>query len=99
MSEHFTDAQVDHADGTHEVEPTGHDDVDRVVASLDGLDGRPVSEHVAVFESAHDTAPQRPRRRGQRLLRRLSRSRAPRARAAPAAPGRRAGPPRTGPVA
>ena len=55
MSEHFTDAQVDHADGTHEVERTGHDDVDRVVASLDGLDERPVSEHVAVFESAHDT--------------------------------------------
>ena len=54
MSEHFTDAQVDHADGAHEFERTGHDDVDRVVASLDGLDERPVSEHVAVFESAHD---------------------------------------------
>ncbi len=37
-----------------EVEPTGHPDVDAVVASLAGLDGRPVSEHVAVFESAHD---------------------------------------------
>ena len=55
MSEHFTDAQVDHAVGTHDFDGTGHDDVDRVVASLDGLEERPVSEHVAVFESAHDT--------------------------------------------
>ena len=37
-----------------EMEPTGHPDVDAVVASLAGLDGRPVSEHVAVFEAAHD---------------------------------------------
>jgi hypothetical protein len=35
-------------------EPTGHPDVDAVVASLGELDGRPVAEHVAVFESAHD---------------------------------------------
>lgn len=62
MSEPFTDTQVDQFDRAPEVEPTdqvvaptGHDDVDRVVASLDGLDERPVSEHVAVFESAHDT--------------------------------------------
>jgi hypothetical protein len=55
VSEHFTDAQVDHADVTHDVDGTGHDDVDRVMASLDGLEERPVSEHVAVFESAHDT--------------------------------------------
>jgi hypothetical protein len=34
--------------------PTGHPDVDDVVASLRDLDGRPVSEHVAVFEAAHD---------------------------------------------
>jgi hypothetical protein len=33
---------------------TGHPDVDAVVASLEELDGRPVAEHVAVFESAHD---------------------------------------------
>ena len=35
-------------------DPTGHTDVDAVVASLEELDGRPVGEHVAVFESAHD---------------------------------------------
>ena len=28
--------------------------MDAVLASLDDLDGRPVAEHVAVFESAHD---------------------------------------------
>lgn len=28
--------------------------VDSVLESLDRLDGVPVSEHVAVFESAHD---------------------------------------------
>ena len=62
MSEYFSEAHVDQADGAHEVEPadqdvapTGHDGVDRVVASLDGLDERPMSEHVAVFEAAHDT--------------------------------------------
>jgi hypothetical protein len=32
---------------------TGHEGVDAVVASLDGLDGLPVADHVAVFESAH----------------------------------------------
>ncbi|NUR09958.1 MAG: hypothetical protein HOQ22_16065 [Nocardioidaceae bacterium] len=35
-------------------ESTGHPAVDEVVASLDGLGDRPVEEHVAVFESAHD---------------------------------------------
>ena len=55
MTEHFTYAQVAPVDDTHDVDGTGHDDVDRVVASLDGLEDRPVSEHVAVFESAHDT--------------------------------------------
>jgi hypothetical protein len=34
--------------------PGGHPAVDEVLASLDGLDDRPVDEHVAVFESAHD---------------------------------------------
>lgn len=33
---------------------TGHPDVDEVLGSLDALDDRPVSEHVAVFEAAHD---------------------------------------------
>jgi hypothetical protein len=35
-------------------EPTGNAAVDAVVASLDGLEDRPVDEHVAVFEAAHD---------------------------------------------
>jgi hypothetical protein len=35
-------------------EPTGHDEVDAVLALLPALDGLPVSDHVAVFESAHD---------------------------------------------
>jgi hypothetical protein len=36
------------------VELTGHDAVDEVLGSLDGLGGRPVGEHVAVFEAAHE---------------------------------------------
>ena len=35
-------------------EPTGHQGVDDVVASLDQLDDLPVADHVQVFESAHD---------------------------------------------
>jgi len=35
-------------------EATGHPAVDEVLRSLDGLDGRPVDEHVAAFEDAHD---------------------------------------------
>lgn len=33
---------------------TGHPAVDEVLRSLDGLDGRPVDEHVAAFEQAHE---------------------------------------------
>ena len=33
---------------------TGDARVDAVLASLDGLDERPVSEHAAVFEQAHE---------------------------------------------
>lgn len=33
---------------------TGVDEVDRVLASLEGLDERPVAEHVEVFEAAHE---------------------------------------------
>jgi hypothetical protein len=33
---------------------TGHPAVDEVLRSLEGLDGRPVDEHVAAFEQAHD---------------------------------------------
>lgn len=35
-------------------EATGNHAVDRVLHSLEGLQDRPVDEHVAVFESAHD---------------------------------------------
>lgn len=35
-------------------QPTGHPAVDAVLASLGGLGQRPVGEHVAVFESAHE---------------------------------------------
>lgn len=34
--------------------PTGHAAVDEVLESLDGLSERPVAEHVAVFEQAHE---------------------------------------------
>jgi hypothetical protein len=34
---------------------TGDDAVDAVVATLRGLDDLPVSEHVAVFERAHES--------------------------------------------
>ena len=40
--------------GAEPVVRTGHPVVDDVVASLAGLEDRPVSEHVEVFESAHD---------------------------------------------
>lgn len=33
---------------------TGVSEVDAVLASLDGLDDRPVAEHVEVFEKAHE---------------------------------------------
>jgi hypothetical protein len=42
------------SDGPSEPERTGHPAVDAVIASLDVLGTRPVSEHVAVFESAHE---------------------------------------------
>ena len=38
-----------------EVEGTGNADVDRVVASLGGLDDLAIEEHVAVFEQAHES--------------------------------------------
>jgi len=43
------------SEGHAAVELTGHEAVDEVLRSLDTLDGRPVDEHVAVFESAHET--------------------------------------------
>lgn len=56
---------VDHVDdvvdempdeGHRRVAPvtTGHPAVDEVLRSLEGLDGRPVDEHVAAFEEAHE---------------------------------------------
>jgi hypothetical protein len=48
------DDLVDRADATPGVEPTGHPAVDEVLASLQGLEERPSTEHVEVFESAHD---------------------------------------------
>ena len=41
--------------GPVEPETTGDESVDEVVASLRGLDDLPVSEHVAVFERAHES--------------------------------------------
>jgi hypothetical protein len=38
----------------HRAEPTGDPAVDGVLASLEGLESRPLAEHVAVFEAAHD---------------------------------------------
>jgi hypothetical protein len=35
-------------------EPTGVEEVDDVLASLQALDDRPVEQHPAVFERAHD---------------------------------------------
>ncbi|MGI9156017.1 MAG: hypothetical protein ACR2FG_05185 [Marmoricola sp.] len=35
-------------------QPTGHPAVDGALASLAGLEERPVGEHVAVFENAHE---------------------------------------------
>jgi hypothetical protein len=34
---------------------TGHPAVDEVLESLHGLEARPVSEHVAAFEAAHES--------------------------------------------
>lgn len=41
------------ADGTA-YESTGVEAVDQVLAAVAALDGRPVDEHVAVFERAHE---------------------------------------------
>ncbi|HSE10984.1 MAG TPA: hypothetical protein VLB29_20145 [Nocardioidaceae bacterium] len=39
----------------HDVELTGDEAVDGVLRSLENLEGTRVQEHVAVFESAHET--------------------------------------------
>ena len=58
MSENAPDPAAEEiADGAQEfAEPvrTGVEEVDEVLDSIDGLEGTPVDEHVAVFENAHD---------------------------------------------
>jgi hypothetical protein len=39
----------------NEANETGDPDVDAVVSSLNGLDDLPVTDHVAVFEQAHES--------------------------------------------
>lgn len=51
------DVLADEAEGfdtSYQVPETGHDGVDEVLRSLDGLDELPVDGHVAVFEQAHE---------------------------------------------
>jgi hypothetical protein len=50
MSELRDDAVVEQ----QRVEQTGDADVDAVVRSLSSLDDSPVSEHVAIFDRAHE---------------------------------------------
>jgi hypothetical protein len=40
----------------HDAEPvrTGLDDVDTVIAAVQGLEERPIEEHIGVFETAHE---------------------------------------------
>jgi hypothetical protein len=54
MSESWHEDAEPAQDAT-EPETTGEEAVDAVVASLRGLDDLPVSEHVAVFERAHES--------------------------------------------
>ena len=59
MSEYVPEASDDvvqdiEAGVAEEAVRTGVDEVDAVLESVEGLEGRPVDEHVAVFEDAHD---------------------------------------------
>jgi hypothetical protein len=60
MDEQHLDEQTPHPVGDGVTDrgagdrATGVGEVDAVLASLDGLAERPVSEHVAVFEQAHE---------------------------------------------
>jgi len=53
-----TDAAQEVAAGSQELAEddgrTGVEEVDDVLASTEGLEDRPVDEHVGVFENAHD---------------------------------------------
>jgi hypothetical protein len=51
----YGEPQVIEPAAAPDVESTGDPAVDAVVASLRGLDELPVSEHVAVFERAHES--------------------------------------------
>ena len=54
MSEQPTVTPTDPADQIDEAAArTGNEQVDAALASLDGLEERPVDEHVAVLEQAH----------------------------------------------
>ena len=52
--ESFPDDVLDEDTPARLAESTGHPAVDEVLRSLDGLDARPVDEHVAAFEQAHE---------------------------------------------
>ncbi|MGH3361261.1 MAG: hypothetical protein ACRDOM_02265 [Nocardioides sp.] len=53
MSEYTPEDPASAEGGTESIR-TGVEEVDAVLASLEGLDDTPVDEHVAVFEHAHD---------------------------------------------
>ncbi len=50
----MSETSLEHDDETDSA-LTGHADVDAVIASLAGLDQASVSDHVAVFEQAHES--------------------------------------------
>ena len=75
---------------------TGVARVDDVIAAVEELEERPIEEHVGVFESAHEQLRARARTRPSRPTR--DRPGLTGAATSPPA-GRRAGPPRTGPLA
>ena len=53
VSENFDEA-VDLPANDDGHQPTGNAEVDAVVESLERLEGTPVSDHIAVFEAAHE---------------------------------------------
>ena len=48
------DLAAQSADDRAQAEPAGEPSVDALIARLDGLDGLPLEEHVAVFDDTHD---------------------------------------------
>jgi hypothetical protein len=54
VSEDFQDHDHDHDPAPTADEATGNPTVDAVLESVAGVEGAPVAEHVAVFESAHE---------------------------------------------